>query len=180
MTRKTEPFIVGIDPSLAATGLTLGRKSSMTVKSKHAEGDDRLRLLYARVKSECFGADFAVLEDLPKNAMSAGLTGMAQGSVRMALLDLDIPFIRITPSTLKKAATGSGKATKVDMRKAAETFYEAGEIDLNIKDNDQVDAFWLREVGLTLLGKHSLLKDPVAVNRYVDTPPVREVMTRLE
>lgn len=176
---KGRPFIVGIDPSLAATGLTLDRTNSMTIKSKHAVGDARLRLLYAWIKTECMGADMAVIEDLPANAMSAGLTGMAQGAVRMALGDLGIPYVKIPPATIKKAATGKGNATKPMMRSFLEDFYEAGQVDLNIKDNDQVDAFWLRECGLTLLGLTSLLHDPEALSKYVDTPPVREVVGRL-
>lgn len=181
MTTKTKTrglFIVGIDPSLSATGVSLDRKTSLTAKNKHAEGDDRLRHLNAVVMSHCMGADLAVVEDLPKNAMGAGLTGMSQGAVRMALRDLNIPYVLIPASTLKKAATGSGKATKPEMRKALEDYHATGEVELNLKDDNQVDAFWLREVGLTLLGQHSLLTDPSAVDRYVDIPPIREVYSR--
>jgi Holliday junction resolvasome RuvABC endonuclease subunit len=178
--RKTSKlFIVGIDPSLTATGLTLDRHTSATLKNKLAEGDDRLRLVHAMVTAHCMGADMAVIEDLPVNAKSAGLTGMSQGAVRMALRDLNIPYVKIPPATLKKAATGDGKAGKPDLRKALDDFQAAGDVALNLKDDNQVDAFWLREIGLTLLGEGSLLADPTAVDRYVDTPPVREVQHRI-
>lgn len=182
MTTRTKPrnlHIIGVDPSLAATGLSMDRQNSLTVKSKHAEGDARLTYLYALTKASGFGADLAVIEDLPKNAMGAGLTGMSQGAVRMALQDLNIPYVFITPSTLKKAATGSGKATKPDMAKALQVFVDNGDVEINLKDDNQVDAFWLREVGITLMGYSSLLTDPSAVDRYVDTPPIREVHARL-
>lgn len=174
-----KPFVVGIDPSLAATGLTLDRKTSMTIKSRYAEGDDRLRLIYGAVVSYAMGADLAVIEDLPANAMSAGLTGMSQGAVRMALRDLGVPYVKIPPATVKKAATGKGNATKPQMRKSVEDFVTVGDVELNIKDDNQVDSFWLRESGLTLLGHHSLLTDPEALNKYLTTPPIREAVGRL-
>lgn len=180
MTKKTELWVAGIDPSLAATGVSLSWKDNFTVKSKHAEGDDRLRLLYAKIKSELIGVDFVVIEDLPVNAKSAGLTGMSQGAVRMALRDLNIPYAKLPPSTLKKAAIGKGNASKVDLRKGLEDLEVIGDIDINIKDDNQVDALFLRECGRSLLGYSTLLSMPEALDKYATAPPVVEVLANAE
>lgn len=54
-------------------------------------------------------------------------------------------LIEVSPSALKKFATGKGNAAKADMRMAL--YQRAG---LDVPDNDQVDAWWLRQWGLHL------------------------------
>src|SRR5690606_26534598 len=132
--------VIGIDPSLAGTGVCLPSGEAYTIKGK-LKGDARLAFLYSRIVESI--ADFhpislAVLEDLPVNAKSAGLTGMAQGVIRMALASADVPVARIAPATLKKFATGSGKADKQAMYEAIPSGLR-GRLD----DDNQVDAWWL-------------------------------------
>jgi Holliday junction resolvasome RuvABC endonuclease subunit len=88
-----------------------------------------------------------VIEDLPTHAHSAGLTGMAQGVVRLALIENEVPFAVVTAASLKKFATGSGNAAKADMR--MELYKRTG---LDLRDDNEVDAWWLREIGLHLNG----------------------------
>ena len=52
----------------------------------------------------------------------------------------------VTPSTLKKFATGRGNATKPDMRMA---LYQRAGVDC--RDDNQVDAWWLRQLGLHII-----------------------------
>lgn len=47
------------------------------------------------------------------------------------------------PTSLKKFATGKGNATKADMRMAL--FQRAG---IDCRDDNQVDAWWLHQIGL--------------------------------
>ncbi len=68
------------------------------------------------------------------------------------LLRCGAEVVDIAPGTLKKFATGSGNAQKPDMRMA---LYKRAGIDE--PDDNQVDAWWLRQIGLYLLG------DPTAV-----------------
>lgn len=65
---------------------------------------------------------------------------------------LDIPVVEVAPTSLKKFATGKGNATKPDMRMAL--FQRAG---IDERDDNRVDAWWLRQVGLHLVG------DPEAI-----------------
>ena len=116
-----------------------------TIRTDDLTGDQRLVRIHDRVTDLCDGARLAVIEDLPAHAMAAGKTGMAQGVVRLALLLARAQIITVTPATLKKYATGSGNATKSDMRMA---LYQRTGLDL--RDDNQVDAWWLRAIGCDL------------------------------
>jgi len=143
--------VAGIDPSISATGVALPDGSLHTIKTTLKMGDgERLLVMYRELTAllKTTPLDFAVLEDLPTHAMSAGLTGRAQGIVRMTLAQRGIPYMDIPPATLKKFATGKGNAKKPVMRQAWLEF--SGEDNA---DDNQVDAAWLRQVGLHLQGE---------------------------
>lgn len=137
--------LIGVDPSLTATGVATPQ-DTFTIKSK-ADGDRRLMDLYLQVFDQAVHADFAALEDLPTHAQGAGKTGMAQGAVRVALLNADVDYVVIPPACLKKYATGKGNATKPDMRMA---LYQR--MGLDLRDDNQVDAWWLRAMLCDALG----------------------------
>lgn len=153
MARRIGPAVVGIDPSLSATGLALADGSTVTVQNRKITGDKRLVHLYLSVYNAVLLADFAVIEDLPTHAKSAGLTGRSQGVVRLALQQADVPYVALPPATLKKAATGKGNADKAAMLAALPA--EVGEVIG--KDDNQADAWWLRQCGLKLLDEPNLL-----------------------
>lgn len=139
------PKVIGIDPSLDATGICWANSETETVH--RSSGDHRLADIYDAVTSACYiDPELAVIEDLPVHAMSAGKTGMAQGVVRYALIHSDTPYVTVTPSTLKRFAAGKGNATKSDMR--MELYKRTG---IDLADDNQVDAWWLRQLGLHLL-----------------------------
>jgi Holliday junction resolvasome RuvABC endonuclease subunit len=171
--------VVGIDPSLTGTGLALPNGDTWTASSSHYTGDERLGYIHRALISVIDGhnqtmqpIDLAVVEDLPTHAQGAGKTGMAQGVVRLTLVETLTPYVLVTAATLKKFATGKGNATKPDMRMA---LYKRAGIDL--KDDNQVDAWWLRALGHQLLGD-PLLDLPqthlVALAKVEWTPPAKD------
>lgn len=145
--------VLGIDPSLSATGIA-GQLAAYTVHTETGD-PERLDRIYTAVRQHVEEAGIvrlAVVEDLPTHAKSAGLTGMAQGVVRLALIHRRVPWVKVPAATLKKYATGSGNASKADMRMA---WYQRAGAD--VRDDNQVDALWLRQIGL------ALLEDPAAI-----------------
>jgi Holliday junction resolvasome RuvABC endonuclease subunit len=156
--------VLGLDPSIAGTGVARTDGSLLTIKTKAEWGDgERLLVLYRHLRLVCAGVDFAVIEDLPANAMSAGITGRAQGVVRLVLTQWDVPYTAVPPATLKKFATGKGNAKKPDMRAAWLAY--SGEDNA---DDNQVDAAFLRLIGLHLKGETVNLpaEQLAAVDKY--------------
>lgn len=151
------PLAVGIDPSL--TGTAIAWLGVETVRG--GDGDARLLEIHKAVtraaKPRGHVDPFAVVEDLPYNARSAGATGLAHGVVRLALQQAGTPYMLIPPATLKAYATGKGNATKADMRMA--WFKRTGE---DVRDDNQVDALWLRDIGRYAVGDQLALKLPRA------------------
>lgn len=146
--------ILGIDPSLTGTGLAFPSGETWTANSASYKGDDRLDYIYRSVHTLAEQSNqtfqpitLAVIEDLPTHAKGAGLTGMAQGVVRLALKQTLVPYILVPAASVKKFATGNGNAPKPDMR--MELYKRAG---IDLKDDNQVDAWWLRAIGYALLG----------------------------
>ena len=140
--------VLGLDPSIAATGVAYHGVLRVWNMQAHL-GDYRLVSLYSSTIGACILAEpaLAVIEDLPANAQSAGITGMAQGVIRLALQEKSVPYATVPPASLKKFATGKGNATKSDMR--MELFKRTG---VDEKDDNKVDAAWLRHMGLHHLG----------------------------
>lgn len=146
--------VLGLDLSIAGTGVCRHDDVhgwlayTLTLPPKY--GDHRLNMIRDHVAAVAPGHDFAVIEDLPRNAMAAGVTGMVQGPVRAVLNDLEIPYVLIVPSTLKLYATGNGgRATgKPEMKRAM--------IDSTGRKPDThnaADAFWLWHLGMDHVGE---------------------------
>jgi Holliday junction resolvasome RuvABC endonuclease subunit len=141
--------VVGLDLSMTATGICEADGTTRTVRfTSDTAGDARLVHIAGTAGVACIGADLVVIEDLPTHAMAAGITGMVHGAVRADLISEGVPYVLITPATLKKYATGRGNAGKPEM--AVALFKRFG---LELTDDNQVDAFWLRAAGHDLLGQ---------------------------
>jgi Holliday junction resolvasome RuvABC endonuclease subunit len=138
--------VVGLDLSITATGIAYADGFTTTVKPL-SSGDARLAEIRNEVRSAVVGTALVVIEDLPTHARAAGITGMVHGAIRV-MLQSGPPYVLITPATLKKYATGKGNAGKPEM--AVALFKRAG---LELADDNQVDAWWLRAAGLELLGE---------------------------
>lgn len=142
--------VVGLDLSLTATGIcdVDGVTRTVTTPSWHSLGDRLHRLVEAVVTEATREAVLVVvIEDFVTGSPAASTLGMVHGAVRLALWDRSIATVLVAPATLKKYATGRGNAPKPEMRMA---LYKRTGLDL--ADDNQVDAWWLRAAGLQHLG----------------------------
>jgi Holliday junction resolvasome RuvABC endonuclease subunit len=147
------PVVVGLDLALNHTGIAHADGTTETfvaTADKQANaGLDRMCEIRRHITwvTDIIDLELVVIEALAFDAHDynrwlAQLTGI----IRASLYDRDVPFIVVTPSTLKKYATGSGRSGK------AEVLYNARD-RLGYKgfSHDEADALWLRAIGWAVL-----------------------------
>ncbi|WP_097933338.1 MULTISPECIES: hypothetical protein [unclassified Streptomyces] len=144
--------IIGLDLSLTSTGVCLPDGSTFRIKTRAATGDRRLITIRTAIRAALVEhePDVAVIEDLPKHAMAAGITAHVHGVVKCELLDAEVPYGLVVPATLKSYAADNGNADKARM--AAAAYLAAGVEFADDKGGDQCDAWWLRAAGHDALG----------------------------
>lgn len=158
----TPPQVVGLDLSLTATGIALPDGHLLTLApGKGLRGVARLHDI--RAAAFTLIAPYATtLVTIEGPAYSRALGAghhEAAGLWWLIVYELTargIPHAVVPPTSLKKYATGRGNATKPDMRMA---LYQRADLDL--RDDNQVDAAWLRYAGLDALG-HPVVDLPKA------------------
>lgn len=147
--------VVGLDPSLTGTGIAAGLALASTVSTKPAGSDvaarlARLRHIVAAVLRVVPAGALVVIEGPSFGREQPGLAHLRAGLWWSLVNDLTASgctVLEVPPKTLKKFATGKGTASKSDMRMA---LYQRFGVDN--PDDNQVDALWLREAGLHLVG----------------------------
>lgn len=144
----TELKVAGFDLSMTATGICDPDGVTSTVGGDAKIGDLRLIRIRDAAEVAVRDADVALIELVPQHMKAAGITAMVHGVIRVLFIELGIPYIMVTPATLKTYATGKGGATKSDMRMALYQRYGIDE-----RDDNRADAWWLRALGLDLYGK---------------------------
>jgi len=154
------PRVCGIDLSLTATGIARTDGHTERVTCGDLRGTDRLAWICSAITGHTTqGVDLVVVEGPSYGSMSGAGHHEAAGLwwlVAYTLDGRDVPYAVVPPSTLKKYATGRGNATKPDMRMAL--FQRTG---LDLRDDNQVDGWWLRAAGLDALG-HPVVDVPKA------------------
>jgi len=142
------PRVVGLDLSITATGIADANGNTSTVGGPASDGDRRILIISTETRIATDDADVVVIEDLavhgPGNGMAAA---QVMGAVKNWLLIRHVPYALAPPSTVKKYATGRGNATKADM--AVALYKRCG---LELPNDNEVDAYWLRLMGLDWLG----------------------------
>lgn len=154
----SNPNVLGLDLSITATGYADGYGYG-TIATKATDGDRRLNAIAAMIEdllttdTDSPGGPridrigLVVIEGPVLRSQAAIGLAMLHGVIRSRLMDWGIPYALVPPATLKKYATGRGNATKTDMALA---LYKR--VQRELADDNQVDAFWLRAMGMDHLG----------------------------
>lgn len=140
--------VIGLDLSLNGTGIAFFDGHTKVIKLDEKQGDSRLIVIHDAVTAALQpGIDLAVIEAPLSRGFSIHIQGMVHGVVRMALIKAEVPYVQISPPTLKAFATGNGKADKSAMILAA--YKRSGR---EFTDDNECDAWWLRAAGLDRYG----------------------------
>lgn len=140
--------VLGVDLSLTATGVADADGAS--VISHKGEGIVRARLIGEDVLGWARGKRLVVTEAFGRLQGPAVFVIELHGIVKY-LLDLEGIALAVVPiPTLKKFATGHGTAGKGEMLAAAIRRH-----GFEGFDDNAVDAFWLRQMGLAWIEKRT-------------------------
>lgn len=158
--------IIGVDPSITCTGVSFPDGETAAVRPR-SKGDDRLKEIADHLHVAVMGcrAELVVMEDAPTTLRGhAGRVLLhLQGAIRTELMRLPVPYMILSPSTLKKFATGSGGADKTAMALAA--YKRLGQ---EYPTEDECDADWLRIAGRFAYGYSESV--PTAQGRMLTLP----------
>lgn len=142
--------IMGIDPSMSGTGLSLPDGSTLVIRPR-GKGDDRLREIadHIHVVAQASRAELVVMEGLfgVYKGEAARVVPMVHGAIRLELLRLPVPYVVLNPTSLKRFATGKPSANKTDMALAA-----LKRLGREYGTSDECDADWLRVAGRLVYG----------------------------
>lgn len=155
--------VVGIDASLSSTGLCTSREGAATViipdNPKTARGGGRLFDLYGKLTKylHTHRPSLALIE---RNATNLGrkiapqtLIDLAEwhGVIKYALTEREIPYLMISPSTLKLFACGNGRAEKEDVANGCALHWGAPPWFGSNWDDNMYDALTLAKLGEAVL-----------------------------
>lgn len=143
-------MIAGADASTSSFGLARPDGSLVTIKPRNGAGDVGRRLDELRRRVEL---ELRTHPPMPRLVLVEGYSlgspgrlslvrlGELGGVLRLRLFELDIPYVEIPPTQLKRYATGNGQAGKEAMIAAAVA------LGAEPRNDDEADAFLLRHLG---------------------------------
>ncbi|MBW7956658.1 MAG: crossover junction endodeoxyribonuclease RuvC [Deltaproteobacteria bacterium] len=167
-------MVLGIDPGSVSTGYGIvERKGNALVRVCHGDISpgaglplsSRLLCISKRLREiiEEFRPEAVSLESVfyAKNARSAIILGQARGALLVTVAEFGIPVYEYSPSSVKQAVTGNGRAAKEDVQKMVGLLLKAGLIE---GKKDATDALALaichlnsHSSGLRIKGEAALL-----------------------
>jgi Holliday junction resolvasome RuvABC endonuclease subunit len=139
---------MGLDLSLTATGIACAEHVDVLKPPKGCVGMARLDWYRQEILMHLFDTvtdtnTIVIIEGYSYNSRQGGEhLGELGGVIRYALWKWDLSYIEVAPAALKKFATGKGNCGKDQMIAAA------ARLGCPADDNNAVDAWWLRQMGL--------------------------------
>lgn len=157
-------MIAGLDPSTKRIGWAGPDATTAAVSIQARAGADaparRLHELARALELEIVRypprPELVVLEGYSMGSpgrLSLIRLGEIGGVIRCRLFELGIPYVEVSPSSLKRFATGKGNAKKPEMIARA---LELSGLEMN---DDEADAWHLRRIGRTAYGLEKTTAD---------------------
>lgn len=166
------PRVAGLDYSLTSTGLATTHPHKATLIKPRVDGHARLQELKVSVAALLRQArpSLVVVESGSYASTSSTFHQLAGGwwILTHQIHQLGIPYATVAPSTLKRYATGSGKATKTMMLGAARAAWPG----IPVQNDDAADALFLAALGAQYLGRPIFRSPAPDAVRVVDWPRV--------
>lgn len=138
----------GLDLSLSASGVCAPGGTLSTLKPPNDDRTARLLWIYGELRKLCTGSILVTEAPFvagPARGDSTLKLGEMYGVARLAFRASLVAWV--PPASLKRFATGKGNATKPDMRVAL-----LQRAQLDVRDDNQVDAWWLWAMGMAAYG----------------------------
>lgn len=154
--------VLGLDPSLTGTGLSVVDNDNLLFsecyKPKNKKGPQRLIEICHKISEviDAYQPELICLEGYSFGSRGRALfqIGELGGLIRVMLHKTGIKWLEITPSQVKKFATGMGNCGKDIILQ--QVYRRWG---MEFKTSDEADAFVLAKIGTILLGhKEELIK----------------------
>lgn len=153
--------ILAIDPATACGWAHSNGASGVWDLSMRRDESSGMRLLRLQGKlaeiNELVGVAVVYYEAArnaaPKMQGSLVVGAELQATIKLWCESNHVEFCGVSPSTIKKHATGKGNASKQKMIEAAEQKWP----DISIQDDNQADALWILDYAKLMLGDEKRL-----------------------
>lgn len=148
--------VVALDPSLTAfgwarsrAGPALGDPWESGVFKPKGRGVVRLQRILDRVVEVTDGADVALIEGYSFGSRGRATFSLGElgGVLRLALHQRGIPFVEISPASVKMLATGRGNAPKEEVLVEA-----VKRLGFQGSDHNRADSLWIMQAALIHYG----------------------------
>lgn len=145
--------VIGLDLSLSSTGVACN--AGWTDRIRLAPDPApflRMRTIRARIREFANTATRLVVVEGLAISRQTGQHLTRAGMWHLVMEDVDargVPWLQVTPTGLKKFATGRGNAGKDEVLAAAVRRFP----HIEVRGNDEADALWLAAIGADLLGE---------------------------
>ena len=136
--------IVAFDPGLEYTGMATSENGAFTVGTivpdREIYGFRKVANMAYKITSTISEKSVVISEDYGYGGRFMNvLVAELMGVIKTGLLDIgNLWFLTFAPNTIKRIATGSGKATKAQVKKAMKTTAQG--LGLLLEDSHQADA----------------------------------------
>ena len=144
----TPKGIVGLDLSLTASGIATLAGERTIISGPTKKRFNRYDLIWTAIKGELQEGDLVVIEGYAFGAKGQAIFQIAElgGIIRYNLWKEGFPFVEVAPACLKKYVLGKGGGKGTDKKAMLLETYKRTGMEFN-QDDNQVDAFWLRQMG---------------------------------